>query len=110
MYSKLGEDTEDKYYYHVFVYSDYLNKLVKPDRSGFNSKEEDMKFLFPLSIDDIIKNLITQIKNELNEELEKIKTEKLNRITNYIKTSSPQYRILLNDKYVEKIYMNNYIN
>lgn len=103
LYSKLGEDTEDKYYYHVFVYSDYLNKLVKPDRSGFNSKEEDMKLLFPLNIDDIIKNLITRIKNELNEELEKIKTEKLNRITNYIKTSSPQYRILLNDKYIEKL-------
>lgn len=103
LYSKLGNDVEDKYYYHVFVYSDYLNKLVKNDRSGFYTKDDEKKMLYPLNIDDIVKNLIAKIKNDLNDEIKKIKNEKLNRISNYIKSSSPQYRILLNDKYIDKL-------
>ena len=103
LYSKLSNKNNEKYYYHVFVYSDCLDKMVKPDRSGFYTQKDDMKLMYELTVENIIEKIISKINEDLKSELEIIRKDKHNRLLNFIKSDSPQYRILLNKKYIHNL-------
>ena len=52
-----------------------------------------------ISNDKLIKQAIDQIKIDLTDILNNIQINKVNKIGNYVRQKSPQYRILLSDKY-----------
>lgn len=83
------------YYYQIFLSGLYLDKNVNSDRSGFLFEDSEMF----ISNDRIIKQTIEQIKIDLSDILKNIQTNKVNKIGDYVRKKSPQYRILLNDKY-----------
>lgn len=88
-------DNNCNYYYQIFLSSDYLDENVNSDRSGFMFENSEMF----ISSDKLIKQAIEQIKIDLTDTLNNIQLNKVNNIGNYVRQKSPQYRILLNDKY-----------
>lgn len=89
------EISDVNYYYQIFLSGAYLDKNVNSERSGFIFEDSEMF----LSNDKIIKHTIEQIKIDLFDVLKNIQTNKVNKISDYVRKRSPQYRLLLNDKY-----------
>lgn len=89
------KDSNSKYYYQIFLSSNYLDENVNSDRSGFMFENAEMF----ISNDKLIKQAIEQIKTDLADILNNIQLNKVNKIGNYVRQKSPQYRILLNNKY-----------
>lgn len=88
-------DNNCNYYYQIFLSSNYLDENVNSDRSGFMFENSEMF----ISSDKLIKQAIEQIKTDLTDTLNNIQLNKVNNIGNYVRQKSPQYRILLSDKY-----------
>lgn len=99
------KENENSFYYQVMLSGDYLNKTLKSDRSGFYTDNSSLM----LNTDTILEKAIEQIKIDLSDDIRKVEENKIKRIKNHISKNSPQYRILMNDKYrqvLEKINPN----
>jgi len=91
----IDRTTNEEFYYQIFMTGKYLDESVDQDRAGFIFDESS---LFTNS-DEITTAAIKQIKEDIKDQLEKIESEKFKSIKSYITKNSPQYRLLLNDKY-----------
>ncbi len=89
------KNSDENYYYQIMLAGDYLDKSINGDRTSFYIDNSNLL----LNTETIIESAINKIKLDLAEELDKVEQEKLKKIRNHIKRNSPQYRILMNDKY-----------
>ena len=87
------------YFYQIMLSSEYLDNSINCDRSSFYIDNNRLL----LNTDTIIDAAIQKIKQDLSVDLEKVEQEKIKKIRNHIKRNSPQYRILMSEKYKDSL-------
>ena len=96
---RISKEDEEPFIYSAYVSGDLLDKNVNLERTGFNildGEEDSIPELITLK--DIEKEAVNQVKEYLSEYIEPIRHEKIKKITNYINTTSPQYKTILKYK------------
>ncbi len=89
------ENDGGKFVYTVYVCGEYLDKGVDPSRLEFLIPASGQSTVFhPITISDIEKEIIKQIKDELSPYIRKIEEKKNLLITNYVSTIAPQFRCI----------------
>jgi hypothetical protein len=77
----------------------YFDKNINDERTEISFSKDGLYDGEFISINDLYKEAAPVIKKHFNEEVEKFKAEKLERILYFITEKAPQYRIL--NKYIE---------
>lgn len=89
------KENDNGYYYQVILTGEYLNQSLNADRSSFYIDNSSLI----LNTETIIEQAIKQIKNDLSYEIKKVEESKIKKIKSHITRNSPQYRILMSNKY-----------
>lgn len=91
-----NENDEDELIYAGYVSSAYLDKHVNQQRTGFEAMP-DGGFVIPgeLSWKDIQAEVLNLSRNALKSYTEAIRTQKEERIKEYINASAPEYRHII---------------
>ncbi len=99
--SKLTDkETNEDFYYQIFMSGKYLDDYVDDsNRSRFIFDDSNLLTNQNLITEEAVKN----IKEHINKQLEEIEEAKYKTVKAYILKNSPQYRILLNDKYKKQL-------
>jgi hypothetical protein len=111
--ARLEDENGNPFFYLAIVQSPYLSEHVNIGRTDFDfSAAEDADLEFPL-IDqpglipraEIRSKALEFIEKDLESIIETINTIKLDKITRYVHSDAPQYRILLKnaDKFINKL-------
>jgi hypothetical protein len=89
-------DGEDEYIYAGYVLSDYLNERVNQERTDFDLYFESTSLL-PGEINflDVEAQVLENAKEFLEEYTEKVKAQKIERISQYVEQSAPEFRHIL---------------
>ena len=101
-------ENDSSYYYNIIISGDYLDKNVNQDQMQFLipskavEKELDLNTIY---IEDIEKEVVNKVKEELNEYLTKTLKTKKDKVTEYVKNKKPGYRIFLDKIENNKITM-----
>jgi len=88
---------EEKFVYFGLVTSLFLDDKVTSTRDEFfidDREEGGFEFENELSNDDIYENVYAHVKDYLQKYLNKTQEEKVERIKEYIRTESPQYKFI----------------
>ncbi len=96
---KIGSETEEGFYFQVFVVGNYLNENVNEARTGFNfSLEEDNEEIDfeEITLSKIRKGAITSVEELLSDFLQKIRKEKLDKYFPIIEEEFPNYSSVIN--------------
>ncbi len=89
----------DEFIYSAYITGSVLDNNVNLERTGFNALEEEQDVLDSfITIRDIEYKAINQVKAYLADYIEPIKKEKIEKITRYINSISPQYKAILKYK------------
>lgn len=86
------------YSYHIFVESEYLDRIVNDDRDGFRFPESgslEARDNSGVTKSEILKKLTELVHQELSDEIEKKKTENRKTVETFVTNSAPQYRYVL---------------
>lgn len=98
--SKIKDDITNQNYLIVgYIEGEYFDKNINDERTEITFSKNGILDEEFISESDLYKELGPVIKKHFNEEVEKFKAEKLERISDYITEKAPQYRIL--SKYVK---------
>ena len=98
--SKIKDDITTQNYLIVgYIEGEYFDKNINDERTEITFSKNGILDEEFISESDLHKELVPVIKKHFNEEVEKFKAEKLERISDFIAEKAPQYRIL--NKYVE---------
>lgn len=101
-------DGEDNFTYSAFVTSDFFDRSVDAERTGFNVLNDVDGTLFSkseeMSMKGIEGDLLKRIEAFLDDYLKPIRLEKQEKVNNYINTEVPQYKYLA--KYDSDLYNN----
>lgn len=98
--SKIKDDITTQNYLIVgYIEGEYFDKNINDERTEITFSKNGILDEEFISESDLHKELVPVIKKHFNEEVEKFKAEKLERISDFISEKAPQYRIL--NKYVE---------
>lgn len=98
--SKIKDDITTQNYLIVgYIEGEYFDKNINDERTEITFSKNGILDEEFISENDLHKELVPVIKKHFNEEVEKFKAEKLERISDFIAEKAPQYRIL--NKYVE---------
>lgn len=89
---------KEGFWYLGVLTSAYLDSRVDYDRQSFAIEEEDDLYDSEPSINKITREAVSKIKEYLSSYLAKTNEEKIERINQYVQTSAPEYRHLLNYK------------
>lgn len=106
--NKITSETEEGYFFQVFVIGDYLNKNVNEARTSFNftieEDEEEIDFK-EITLSKIRKQTILSIEKLLNDFLKKVRTEKLATYYPIIEEEYPNYHSVIhyNKEKIEKL-------
>ena len=111
--SRLEDEDGNAFFYLAIIQSPYLSEHVNIGRSDFDfSAADDADFELPLVEQpglipraDIRNKAIEFIEKDLSSIIETINSAKLDKITRYVQTDAPQYRILLKsaDKFIGRL-------
>jgi hypothetical protein len=82
-----------------YIEGEYFNKNINDERTEITFSRNGVLDKDLISETDLHQELVPVIKKHFNEEVEKFKAVKLERISDFISEKAPQYRIL--NKYVE---------
>lgn len=97
---KITDTTTGKNYLIVgYIEGKYFDKNINDERTEIAFSKDGLYDDELISINDLYKEASPVIKKHFNEEVEKFKAKKLERISDFISEKAPQYRIL--NKYVE---------
>lgn len=89
----------DEFIYSAYISGKVLDNNVNTERTGFNIVDGEEETLPEfITLKDIEKEAVNQVKEYLVDYLEPIKKEKIEKITNYINSKSPQYKTILKYK------------
>ncbi len=89
------EKNGEKFVYTVYVCGKYLDNGIDPSRLKFLIPESGQPTTYyPITISDIEKEVIKQIKDELSPYIRKIEEKKNTLISNYISEIAPQFRCI----------------
>lgn len=91
--------TGENYLIVGYIEGVYFDKNINDERTEITFSKDGLYDGEFISLNDLYKETSPVIKKHFNEEVEKFKVEKLERITDFIAEKAPQYRIL--NKYVE---------
>lgn len=91
--------TTQNYLIVGYIEGKYFDKNINDERTEITFSKNGILDEEFISESDLYKELVPVIKKHFNEEVEKFKAEKLERISDFIAEKAPQYRIL--NKYVE---------
>lgn len=91
--------TTQNYLIVGYIEGKYFDKNINDERTEISFSKNGLLDEELISESDLHKELIPVIKKHFSEEVEKFKSEKLERISNFINEKAPQYRIL--NKYIE---------
>lgn len=94
-FMSIFKENDNGYYYQIILTGEYLNQSLNGDRSSFYIDNASLM----LNTETIIEFAIKQIKKDLSFEIKRIEESKIKKIKNHINRNSPQYRILMSDKY-----------
>jgi hypothetical protein len=98
--SKIKDEiTAQNYLIVGYIEGEYFDKNINDERTEIAFSRNGVFDKDLISESDIHEELVPVIKKYFNEEVEKFKAEKLEKISNFIVDKAPQYRIL--NKYVE---------
>jgi hypothetical protein len=111
--SRLEDQDGNAFFYLAIIQSPYLSEHVNIGRSDFDfSAADDADFEIPLIEQpglipraDIRNKAVEFIEKDLSSIIETINSAKLDKITRYVQTDAPQYRILLKsaDKFINRL-------
>jgi hypothetical protein len=111
--SRLEDEDGNPFFYLAIIQSPYLSEHVNIGRSDFDfSASDDADLEFPLIEQpglipraEIRNKALEFIEKDLASIIETINTVKLDKITKYVQTDAPQYRILLKsaDKFINRL-------
>lgn len=110
--SRLEDDDGKAFFYLGIIQSPYLTEHVNTNRTDFEFGDPvDAELELPLEEHqlipkaDIRNRALPFVQEDLMDVIETINSRKLERITNYVRTSAPQYRILLKsaEKFLDKL-------
>lgn len=106
--NKITGESEEGYFFQVFVIGDYLNKNVNEARTSFNftlEEDEDEIDLKEITLSKIRKRTILSIEKLLNDFLKKVRTEKLKTYLPIIEEEYPNYHSVIhyNKEKIEKL-------
>lgn len=89
------ENDGEKFVYTVYVCGEYLDKGVDPSRLEFLIPTSGQSTTFyPITISDIEREVIKQIKEELSPYIKKIEEQKKSLIINHVSNIDPQFRCI----------------
>lgn len=98
--NKITSESEEGYYFQVFVIGNYLNKNVNEARTSFNftleENNDDEIDLEEITLSKIRKNTIISIEKLLNIFLKKVRKEKLDIYFPIIEEEYPNYHSVIN--------------
>jgi hypothetical protein len=93
---RLKDDQENPFTYLAYVTGAYLDERVNPERTNFNmTSSSEIDFPDEITLDELKKETISQVKNYLAPWLEGIKDNKFLEVQRFVTTKAPQYRSLL---------------
>ncbi|MCY7333125.1 MAG: hypothetical protein LH649_10815 [Pseudanabaena sp. CAN_BIN31] len=93
---RLKDNEENTFTYLAYVTGEYLDERVNPERTNFNmTSSSEIDFPDEITLDELKKETISQIKNYLAPWLEDIKGTKFLEVQRFVTTKAPQYRSLL---------------
>jgi hypothetical protein len=96
---KIKDSTTTQNYLIVgYIESKYFDDNINDERTEITFSKNGVLDEELISESDLYKELIPVIKKHFSEEVEKFKSEKLERISDFIAEKAPQYRIL--NKYI----------
>ncbi|PJE45018.1 MAG: hypothetical protein CUR32_01330 [Flavobacterium sp.] len=97
---KIRDIVTGEYYLIVgYIEGKYFDENINDERTEVTFSKDSLLDIDLISIKDLYNELAPVIKKHFHEEVEKFKTQKLERITYFIAEKAPQYRIL--NKYIE---------
>jgi hypothetical protein len=108
---RFQDENLDSFAYHIYVESPYLDAIVSDDRDGFqfpNQESADLLGKEYIAHESILKEILGQAKSQMLPEIEKVKSKNLEKVTDFVHESAPQYRYLIskNPDAVSSIYEN----
>lgn len=96
---KIGSESEESFYFQVFVIGNYLNENVNEARTGFNfSLEDDNEEIDfeEITLSKIRKGAIICVEELLSDFLQKVRKEKLDKYFPIIEEEFPNYNSVIN--------------
>ena len=110
--SRLEDEDGNTFFYLAIIQSPYLSEHVNIGRTDFDfSASDDADLELPVDQPGLIprahirEKALEFIERDLAHIIETINTTKLDKITKYVQTDAPQYRILLKnaDRFINKL-------
>ena len=93
---RLKDSEENTFTYLAYVTGDYLDQRVNPERTNFNiTSSSEIDFPDEITLDELKRETIFQVKKYLAPWLEGIKDNKFLEVQKFVTTKAPQYRSLL---------------
>lgn len=95
---KLELNDGRKFFYSAYVSGEVLDKNVNLERTGFNISQNEVDLINEITLGDIRNEAIKCIKEYLKDYIEPLNKKKIEKISDYICYTSPQYKPLLKYK------------
>jgi len=92
---ELYDEDGNKFFYSGYVAGKYLDDKVNTERTEFNISNEQLLDENEVSWPEIREGVKESVNAHLESSLHKFREEKLEHITNYVKSKAPRYRALI---------------